>query len=485
MQFGKTASIGGLIAFGTTTSLFAKIVYELQSIGSNGETKYFHKPWAMTTIMFIGMSFCLPLAYLEESKKKQHKPNVEEPLLGDMVPPAKRNELRENLMLAIPTFFDLVATILMNVGLLYVTASVYQMMRGAEMLFAAFFAVTFLKRHLNKYHLLGLLCCLCGITLVGSSSLLSGEGSSTQVISQEQMLMGMALIIISQAVQAAQITFEDFFMADMDIAPMKIVGFEGVFGMIGTLLIMAPITYYLGGVEGEGIHENIIDTWVSGEGIHENIIDTWVMIRNSSKLQTILVVDMFALLMYNLAGMMVTGHLGAVFRTVLETMRTLFVWLVDLYLYYNGWGLGESWTPYSWLQAAGFMVLVCGTLVYKQGDAMDSQKEMDEALAVQATEEPLLSEGSVHGPGSAWPLPGSTQAIPHTKPVPTEHIDVASSFRASQTIMSSSYSRHSQRVPQGSPPARYHAVGGGGEGADAQTGRRHVVQHGQVDSDAE
>ena len=45
--------------------------------------------------------------------------------------PAKKNELKENLMLAIPTFFDLVATVLMNVGLLYVTASVYQMMRGA------------------------------------------------------------------------------------------------------------------------------------------------------------------------------------------------------------------------------------------------------------------------------------------------------------------------------------------------------------------
>ena len=45
--------------------------------------------------------------------------------------PTKKNELAENLMLAIPTFFDLIATILMNVGLLYVTASVYQMMRGA------------------------------------------------------------------------------------------------------------------------------------------------------------------------------------------------------------------------------------------------------------------------------------------------------------------------------------------------------------------
>jgi hypothetical protein len=49
-------------------------------------------------------------------------------------------------------------------------------------------------------------------------------------------------------------------MADMDVAPMKIVGFEGFFGIIGTLFIMAPICYYLNGNEGEGIHEDIIDT---------------------------------------------------------------------------------------------------------------------------------------------------------------------------------------------------------------------------------
>ena len=48
----------------------------------------------------------------------------------------------------------------MNIGLLSVTASVYQMMRGAEMLFAAVFAVLFLHRHLNKFHLLGILCCV-------------------------------------------------------------------------------------------------------------------------------------------------------------------------------------------------------------------------------------------------------------------------------------------------------------------------------------
>lgn len=70
------------------------------------------------------------------------------------------SELREILLLGIPTGFDLVATILMNIGLLSVTASVYQMMRGAEMLFAALFAVFFLHRSLNKFHVGGIACCV-------------------------------------------------------------------------------------------------------------------------------------------------------------------------------------------------------------------------------------------------------------------------------------------------------------------------------------
>lgn len=70
------------------------------------------------------------------------------------------DEWRKVLLLAIPTVFDLIATVLMNVGLLSVTASVYQMMRGAEMLFAALFAVMFLHRKLNVYHYGGIVACM-------------------------------------------------------------------------------------------------------------------------------------------------------------------------------------------------------------------------------------------------------------------------------------------------------------------------------------
>ena len=47
-------------------------------------------------------------------------------------------------------------------------------------------------------------------------------------------------------------------------------------------------------------------------------------------------------------------NLGSVTRTVLETVRTLFVWLAGLALFYSPWGgngkLGEAWDQYSWLQ---------------------------------------------------------------------------------------------------------------------------------------
>lgn len=66
--------------------------------------------------------------------------------------------------------------------------------------------------------------------------------------------------------------------------------------------------------------------------------------------------------------MLVTDRMGATTRTVLETTRTLLIWLVNLLLFYGqpvkGARLGEPWTAHSWLQAVGFAVLVAGTLTY-------------------------------------------------------------------------------------------------------------------------
>ena len=64
----------------------------------------------------------------------------------------------------------------------------------------------------------------------------------------------------AQAVQAAQITFEDYFMADLAIEPLQIVGWEGVFGTFFMVAILLPIVSVTPGQDGSGFHEDTLET---------------------------------------------------------------------------------------------------------------------------------------------------------------------------------------------------------------------------------
>ena len=75
-------------------------VYELDGPDRSGVTKLFRKPWMMTTIMFIGMSFCIPIGYIEEyrQRRKQLKENdgAHAPLLNGTM-----EEVRQSPMLVL------------------------------------------------------------------------------------------------------------------------------------------------------------------------------------------------------------------------------------------------------------------------------------------------------------------------------------------------------------------------------------------------
>ena len=60
-------------------------MYELHGVGRHGKQKPFEKPWAMTCVMFLGMSLCLPLAYYQQfqaAKKKRVLAEAEQPLMN-------------------------------------------------------------------------------------------------------------------------------------------------------------------------------------------------------------------------------------------------------------------------------------------------------------------------------------------------------------------------------------------------------------------
>jgi drug/metabolite transporter (DMT)-like permease len=326
-----------MLIFGTVSSLVMKIAYETPGQGlADGNIPAQHtfvKPWFLVLVMFVSMTGCIPLAGCKLPKRK------------------------EGLLLGLTACFDLSSTALMFIGLIWVNPDIWQMMRGAEMIFAAFFGITFLKRKLNKLHLAAILLSVIGIIAVGSASALSGEGHGKGTFTQQ--CVGMSLIVAGQAMSAAQLTFEDYFMSALEMDDAFVVGWEGLWGTVLTTIILC-VANYLPGNDVGGRMEN---TW-----------DSFQLIASSPSLCVVLLIQMLSLFFYNYCGMSVTGNFSGVFRTVLETLRTLFVWLADLGLFYShakDWG--QPWTKYSLIEAGGFAILVLATFLYRRGDEIDNE----------------------------------------------------------------------------------------------------------------
>lgn len=62
---------------------------------------------------------------------------------------------------------------------------------------------------------------------------------------------------------------------------------------------------------------------------------------------------------------MVTRKLSTIHRSLIDSLRTICVWITMLIVYYSGAkSLGEGWGPFSWIQLVGFCILVTGSLIY-------------------------------------------------------------------------------------------------------------------------
>jgi drug/metabolite transporter (DMT)-like permease len=171
---------------------------------------------------------------------------------------------RTILLLALPACCDIAGTTLMNVGLLFVAASIYQMTRGALVLFVGLFSVWFLKRHMGLYKWFSLFVVVFGVAIVGLAGaitpddkatpshqalhdLTSGPVDAQKEISQAAMtVIGVLLIAGAQIFTATQFVLEERIMEKYAMEPIKVVGWEGLFGFLVTLVGMIILHFSIG-----------------------------------------------------------------------------------------------------------------------------------------------------------------------------------------------------------------------------------------------
>lgn len=168
-------------------------------------------------------------------------------------------------LLAAPACCDITGTTLMNVGLLFVAASVYQMTRGALVLFVGLFSVLFLRRKLYLYQWLALFGVFLGVALVGVAGALYGgnhsdsgaenDATGTVAIMESstdvavKTVIGILLIAVAQIFTATQFVLEEWILEHYSMDALEVVGWEGTFGLLVTIIGMIILYVTVGKTE--------------------------------------------------------------------------------------------------------------------------------------------------------------------------------------------------------------------------------------------
>jgi drug/metabolite transporter (DMT)-like permease len=168
------------------------------------------------------------------------------------------------LLLSLPAICDICGTTLMNVGLLFVVPSIYQMTRGALVLFVGLFSVIFLRRKLQVFQWFALVTVVLGVGIVGlagaiykddkaaPSAMLMVREALNLVVREARTpeavraIIGVFLIAGAQIFTASQFVLEEYILEKYALEPLKVVGWEGLFGFLVTVLGMVVLHLAVG-----------------------------------------------------------------------------------------------------------------------------------------------------------------------------------------------------------------------------------------------
>jgi len=155
---------------GTACTVLSKTLFQQEAVGLSGELEPFRPRLFQTWIMFLAMSFALPIHLMSEARRRRNARGNAEELRHITAETVRLSNLRQFLPLTVPAMFDLISTALMVLGIMYINASVWMMLRGAGVVFVALMKNFFLSDALMPNMWVGVFTIACGVVLVGLSS---------------------------------------------------------------------------------------------------------------------------------------------------------------------------------------------------------------------------------------------------------------------------------------------------------------------------
>ncbi|KAA8903090.1 integral membrane protein [Sphaerosporella brunnea] len=234
---------------------------------------------------------------------------------------------------------------------------------GALVLFVGLFSVLFLKRVLYPFQWFALFIVVLGVGVVGLAGAIFKDPTPEDRIKDAtttttttamgdlspalSTVIGVLLIAFAQIFTATQFVVEEWVLEKYSLEPLKVVGWEGIFGFVVTMLGMAILHFTIG-------------VTPKGQYGYFDAIEGWREMTQYPAVALSSLAIMVSIGGFNFFGISVTRStrsISATARSIIDTCRTLFIWMVSLALH---------WESFKWLQIVGFGLLVYGTFLFNE-----------------------------------------------------------------------------------------------------------------------
>ncbi|KAM9315725.1 solute carrier family 35 member F6 [Gastrophryne carolinensis] len=320
-----------MLVTGSINTLSAKWADNFSAKGCHDSADHqFQHPFLQAVGMFLGELSCLAVFYILVFRDRRRP----EPTM----PPSQPYN---PVIFLGPAICDMAGTSIMYVALNMTSASSFQMLRGAVIIFTGLLSVAFLGRKLQCSQWIGILVIIVGLVIVGLADLLSGHGSGKSL---NDVITGDLLIIMAQIIASIQMVLEEKFVYKHNVHPLRAVGTEGLFGFIILTILLIPFYYIPSG----GFSN-------SERGVLEDSLDAFCQMGHQPLIILALLGNISSIAFFNFAGISVTKEISATTRMVLDSLRTVVIWVVSL---------AVGWEQFHALQILGFIILLLGTCLY-------------------------------------------------------------------------------------------------------------------------
>ena len=337
-----------LLITGSINTIANKLKQNTESLG----VKYKGHQKFITFCMFIGEFLCLFFYWLKDGRKKKK-------FIEDLESTIDTKKKAKFWYFLFPALFDILGSSISSISLSFLPSSIYQMFRGAIIIFTCTASILFLKNKYYRQHFLGICIVVIGLIVVGVNASLGGNENF-----DSKIVLGIFLVIVSQLFSCLLFISEEKILKRYDVPPLKAVGMEGMWG-VACYIILLIIFYFIRCENWYDIlKDNIcIKDTETNELRFENALFAFKQIWDSWKIKLYLSMYVLSIAFFNFSGLTISKYASATSRTIVDTLRTILVWTFFLVMPFVPDDTKES---FSWLQLLGFVILILGGLIYNE-----------------------------------------------------------------------------------------------------------------------